>query len=151
MVAVILPAMTYGTETWALRKLQDKKLAVAQRSMVRLLLNITKRGKIRNEVIRSKIGVKDIIERVRRVRGQWAGQNRMSNTRWAKITSEVTPREGKRVREKPKRRWRDKIKEVSSSQWMRVAQDRSMWFELWRSSASSGMNGEDDGDDDDWS
>ena len=30
------------------------------------------------------------------MRGQWAGHvARMSNTRWAKITSEWTPREGK--------------------------------------------------------
>ena len=31
--------------------------------MERLLLNITKRAKIWNEIIRSKTGVKDIIER----------------------------------------------------------------------------------------
>ena len=64
MDAVILPAMTYRAETRALTKDQKKKLAVAQRSMEKLLLNITKREKIRNEIIRSKIGVKDIIERV---------------------------------------------------------------------------------------
>ena len=142
MDTVILPAMTYGAETWALTKHQEKKLAVAQRSMERLLLNITKRDKIRNEIIRCKTGVKDIIERVRCMRGQWAGHvARMSNTRWAKITSEWTPREGKRVRGRPKRRWRDNIEEVGSSQWMRVAQNRSAWRELWRPSASSGMNG----------
>ena len=88
-----------GAETWALTKHQEKKLAVAQRSMERLLLNITKRDKIRNEIIRCKTGVKDIIERVWCMRGQWAGHvARMSNTRWANITSEWTPREGKRVR-----------------------------------------------------
>ena len=63
MDTVILPAMTYGAETWALTKHQEKKLAVAQRSMERLLLNITKRDKIRNEIIRCKTGEKDIIER----------------------------------------------------------------------------------------
>ena len=40
-----------------------QKLAVAQRSMEGLLLNITKRDKIRNEIIRSKTGMKDVIER----------------------------------------------------------------------------------------
>ena len=49
----------YGAETWALTK--QEKLAVAQQSMERLLLNITKRDKTRNEIIRSKTGVKDII------------------------------------------------------------------------------------------
>ena len=69
MDTVIFQAMTYGAETWALRKHQ-KKLAVAQRSMERLMLNITKRDKIRNEILRSKTGVKDVIERVWCMRGQ---------------------------------------------------------------------------------
>ena len=46
MDTVILPAMTYGPESWALKKPQERKLAVAQRSMDRLLLNITKKDKI---------------------------------------------------------------------------------------------------------
>ena len=142
MDTVILPAMAYGAETWALTKHQEKKLAVAQQRMERSLLNITKRDKIRSEIIRCESGVKDIIERVRCMRGQWAGHvARMSNTRWAKITSEWTPRVGKRVRGRPKGRWRDNIKEVGGSQWMKVAQNRSAWHELWRPSAISGMNG----------
>ena len=58
-----------------------------------------------------------------------------------KITSEWTPRDGKRLRGRPKRRWRDDIEEAVGSQWMRTAQDRSAWRKLWRPSASSGMNG----------
>ena len=57
METVILPAMTYGAETWALTKHQEKKLAVAQRSMERLLLNITKKDKIQNEIIGCKTEV----------------------------------------------------------------------------------------------
>ena len=91
--------MAYGAQTWALTKHQETKLSVAERNMERLLLNITKRDNIRNEIIKSKDrGERCIRERC--MRGQWAGHvARMSNTRWAKITSEWTPREGKRVRE----------------------------------------------------
>ena len=142
MDTVILPAMTYGAETWTLTKHLERKLAVAQRSMERSLLNITRRDKIRNEIIRSKTGVIDIIEKVKCMKGQWAGHvARMKNTRWAKITSEWTPRDGKRLRGRPKRRWRDDIEEAVGSQWLRTAQDRSAWRKLWRPSASSGMNG----------
>ena len=75
------------------------------------------------------------------MRGQWAGYvARMTNTRWAKITSEWTPRQGKRVRRRLEMRWRDNIEEVGASQWMRVAQDRSAWCVLWRPYARSGMN-----------
>ena len=65
----------------------------------------------------------------------------MSNTRWAKITLEWTPREGKRVRGRPKGKWRDHIEEIGGNQWMRVAQNRSAWHELWRLCGSSGTNG----------
>ena len=41
--------------------------------MESLWLNITKRDKNRNEIIRCKSGVKDIIDAVRCIRGQWAG------------------------------------------------------------------------------
>ena len=96
MDTIILPAMTYGAETWTLTKHLERKLAVAQRSMERSLLTITKREKIKNEVIRSKTGVTDIIEELQCMKGQWAGHvARMSNIRWAKKTSEWTPREGK--------------------------------------------------------
>ena len=40
MDMVILPAMTYGAETWSLTKHQKDKLVVAQRSMERAMLNI---------------------------------------------------------------------------------------------------------------
>ena len=45
----------------------------------------------------------------------------MINSRWVKITSEWTPREGKGVRGSPKRSWKDNIEEVGSSNWMMVA------------------------------
>ena len=141
---VILPVMTYGAEMRTLTNLQERKMAVAQWSLERSLLNITNRDEVRNEVTRSKTKVVGIIDKVQCMRGQWAGHiARMSNTsltRWAKITSEWTPREGRRARGRPKRRWRDSIEEVGSSQWMRVTQDRSAWPEVWPS-ASSGMNG----------
>ena len=139
---VILPAITYGAETWTLTKLQERKLAVAQRSMERLLFSITNRDKILNEVIRSNIKMKDIMKRVQCMGGQRAGHvARMNNTRWARITLEWTPREGRRVKRRPRRRWRDNTKEVGSSQWMKVAQDWSAWRGLHRPSASKGMNG----------
>ena len=72
---VNLAAMADGAETWALTKHREKKLAVAQRSMERLWLNITKRDKIRNEIIRCKPGVKDVIKRM-----QWMNERTVGRT-----------------------------------------------------------------------
>ncbi len=55
MDTVILQSCKYGAETWALTKHQSRKLAAAQRSMERSILNISLRDKIRNDVIREKI------------------------------------------------------------------------------------------------
>ena len=108
MDTVILPAMTYGAETWTLTKHLERKLAVAQRSMERSLLNITRRDKIRNEIIRSKTGVIDIIEKVKCMKGQWGrtcsqneehqvGENniRVDTQRW-KTTKRKTQKEMER-------------------------------------------------------
>ena len=47
----VRPAMMYGTETWALNKAQDKKLDVAEMSMLRRMSGVTRPYRIRNEII----------------------------------------------------------------------------------------------------
>ena len=141
MDTVILPSLTYSAETWVLTKHQSRKLAAAQRSMERSTLNIALRDKIRNETIRAKTKVKDVTKESREKKSSWAGHvARMKNDRWAKKTTEWTPREGKRARGKPKRRWRDEVEETFDVNWMQVAQDREEWKRVWRQSASSGVN-----------
>ena len=141
MDTVILPAMTYGAETWSLTKYQRVKLAVTQKSMERSMLNVTLKDKIRNEVISSKTKVKDVTEKVYRMKGQRAGHlARMNNNRLAKITTAWTPRNGRRRGGRPKRRWRDEIEEKAGSLWTHVAQYRRAWRQLWRPPASSDVN-----------
>ncbi|MEE4247402.1 MAG: reverse transcriptase domain-containing protein [Kangiellaceae bacterium] len=141
MDSVILPAMTYGAETWSLTKHQREKLAVAQRSMERSMLNITLKDRIRKEVIRSKTQLTDITEKAQQMKGQWAGHlARMDNSRWTVKTTEWTPRNGNRGRGRQKRRWRDEIEEKAGRMWTRAAQDRRAWRQLWRPPASSGVN-----------
>ena len=75
------------------------------------MLNITRKDKIRNEVVRSKMQVKDI-KKVQNMKGQWAGHPaRINSNKWVKKAMEWTPRDGSKTKGKPKRRWRDDIKE----------------------------------------
>lgn len=93
-----------------------KTTAVAQVSMERAMLKITRRDKMRNDVIRFKTEVKDIKERVRKMRGQWSGHlARMSNIKWAMKATDWSPTEGKRGRGRAKRRWQDDIEEVGGT------------------------------------
>ena len=58
---VVIPALVYGAETWALKKAQGEKLEVAEMRMLRWICRVTKLDKIiRNERIRrtAKMGGK---------------------------------------------------------------------------------------------
>ena len=80
------------------------------------MLNITRKDKIRNEMIRSKTKVKDVVTTAESAKGRWAGHIAKMNTRmWARRTTEWTPREGERAR------WRDDIEEKSGNNWRQVA------------------------------
>jgi len=140
MDTVILPATTYGAESWTLTRLLREKLAVAQRTMERSMLGVTRMDKIKNENIREKTKIKNIIEKVEKAKAQWAGHlSRMAKDKWSRRTTEWTPRIGRRSRGRPRRRWRDDIEERAGSGWMQLARDRREWRRLWRSSASSGV------------
>ena len=91
--------MTYGAETWSLTKHLKNKLAVAQRSMERAMLGITIKDKIRNENIRARTKVEDILCKAEKAKGQWAGHvARMDINKWARKTTEWTPRDKKNER-----------------------------------------------------
>ena len=84
----VLPAMTYGTETWTLTNQAQNKLAAAQTKMERSMLNITHKDRKTNIWVREKTKVIDIISNVRKMKWSWAGHiNRVKNDRW---TTRVT-------------------------------------------------------------
>ena len=62
----VLPAMTYGAETWTLTKLAQNKLAAAQTKMERRMLNITYKDRRTNIWVRERTKLIDIIYTVRK-------------------------------------------------------------------------------------
>ena len=74
----VLPATTYGTETLALTKAKTNQLRICQRAMERAMMGISLRDRVRNEVIRRRSGVTDVVERMARQngagRGTWRGR-----------------------------------------------------------------------------
>ena len=84
----VLPAMTYGAETWTLTKQAQNKLAAAQTKMERSMLNITYKDRRTNIWVRGRTKLIDIIYTVRKMKWSWAGHiNRLKDDRW---TSRVT-------------------------------------------------------------
>ena len=65
--------MMYGMETVSLTAGLERKLHAMEICMLRWMLGITRRDKVRNEKIRSTIGVRDIAEKLEETRLRWYG------------------------------------------------------------------------------
>ena len=65
----VIPALTYGCETWKLPKRTENLLRIAQRAMERAMLRISLRDRHRSTWIRAKTGVKDIVQVVKNRNG----------------------------------------------------------------------------------
>ncbi len=124
----VLPAMTYGTETWSLTVGLIKKLKVAQRAMERAMLGVSLRDRIKNEDVRKRTKVSDIAQRISKLKWQWAGHiARRTDGRWGRKVLEWRPRTGKRSVGRPPARWTDDLIKVAGSRWMQVASNRPIW------------------------
>ena len=125
----VLPAMTYGAETWSLTKQAQKKLAATQTKMERSMLNITFHDRKTNTWVRAKTGVTDVIKTTRRMKWSWEGYiSRLKDDRWTKRITTWKPYGRKRLRGRPAKRWRDDLDEYwNETTWQRTAQDRQTW------------------------
>ena len=128
----ILPAITYGSETWTLNKDMERKLKTTQRSMERMMLGYTRRDRKRNIWIREQTRVKDVLTTVKGIKWRWAGHlGRMTDGRWSQLTTEWQPLYGVRKRGRPRARWRDElVSYLGTTAWMRIAGDRRNWQNL---------------------
>ena len=71
--SVVRPAMVYGLETVAVTKKQVEEMEVAEMKMLRFAMGVTRKDKIRNELIRSSIKVERLGMKMREVRLRWYG------------------------------------------------------------------------------
>jgi hypothetical protein len=69
---LLLPLMTYRTETWPLTMGLIRRLNVTQRAIERAMLGVSLRDGIRNDEIRKRTKVPDIARRIADVKWQWA-------------------------------------------------------------------------------
>ena len=81
-------------------------------------MGVTKRDKIRNEDLRVRTKVKDVIQKAVEAKGKRAGRiARMKNHEWAKKTMEWSPLNKKRAKGRHKIRWKDEIEKKAGSTW----------------------------------
>uniref|UniRef100_A0A8R1DFX9 Uncharacterized protein n=1 Tax=Caenorhabditis japonica TaxID=281687 RepID=A0A8R1DFX9_CAEJA len=96
LTTTVIPAMTYGCETWTSKEADTKRLQRAVSNIFEI----------------AGCDPPDMEKQVLRRKLKWAGHvSRMKYDRWAKIVSEWDPRGSARPRGRPPKRWADDIKD----------------------------------------
>ena len=119
--------MLYGAECWAMCKKEDDLLRRTEMRMLRRILGVSMKDKIRNEEIRKRCEVVDIIEKVREARLRWYGHIGRKDA--AEPVRSIMEMEIKGNRGQLKKRWMDCINEdlTVKKLTMDMVRDRKKW------------------------
>ncbi len=84
-----LPVLTYGSETWRVRKELERKLGSAQRGMEKRMQGITWREKKPASWIREQTKLEDILRTIKKKKWTWPGHvMRRRDNRWTTTVTE---------------------------------------------------------------
>lgn len=131
----IRPALMYGTECWAAKKCHIQKMCVAEMRMLRWMCGNTRKDRVRNEVIRAKVGAASIEEKLRENRLRWFGHVKRRPVGASVRRIEGWDMDGRvRGRGRPKKTWIEAIRNDMrmcdlDEEW---TNDRTKWREKIR-------------------
>ncbi|KAE9419105.1 hypothetical protein Angca_002277, partial [Angiostrongylus cantonensis] len=94
--STVVPALTYSSETWSLRKQDERSLSVMERAVERTMLGVSRftqlGDKIRSSDLRQRSKIKDAVIYVKQSKIRWAGHvMRMNDNRWITAVSDWIP------------------------------------------------------------
>ncbi|KAD6796522.1 hypothetical protein E3N88_07418 [Mikania micrantha] len=121
--------MMYGNDCWPIIKTQARKLESAEMRMLRWMCGHIRLDRIRNELIRERLEVACISDKVREGRLRWFGHVRRRNrlTPVRRVESLIV--EGRRRRGRPRLIWDEQIRHDLSELHLSedMIGDRSSW------------------------
>lgn len=130
---VFKPVLTYGSESWVLTKEAKRKLQTVEMKYLRAALGVTRRDRIRNDVIRTELEVEPLGKSIERNQLRWFGHlNRMNNRQQTKVIWQ-TKTLVKRPRGRPRQTWDNTVADIlkeRGTNWQeatRMAKDRFEW------------------------
>jgi hypothetical protein len=106
---VVRPAMLYGMEVTPIKRVNERRMDVAEMKMMRWMSGVTIRDRMRNTQLRGTVKVGEESKKAQEARLRWQGhvlRTEEGNAERRVIDMEVR---GQRRRERPKTRWRDCI------------------------------------------
>ena len=108
--ACVRSCMTYGAETWPLRRDHERTLEKTENRMIRWMNGVSLKDRRTSKELREKVQVENILDVVRRARLRWFGHvERKSDEDWVKRITHLKV-EGNRPAGRPKKTWQDTIK-----------------------------------------
>ena len=127
--AIIRPALTYGSECWAMEVTNKRKIATTEMRMLRGILGVSRREHMRNEDIRRMLHITPIDEVMRGGRLRWFGhvQRRDADNVTRRVMELAIP--GTIRRGRHKKTWHHQIKDDMTAVGVTedVALDRNEW------------------------
>ncbi|KAE9414928.1 hypothetical protein Angca_005371, partial [Angiostrongylus cantonensis] len=105
-----LPALTYASETWSLRKQDERSLGVIERAVERTMLGGSRFAQVRDGIrspdLRPRSKIEDVVLYAKQSKIRWVGHvMRMNDNRWTRAFSDWIPRNVKRTVEGSPTRW----------------------------------------------
>ncbi len=114
----VMPALTYGAQTWSLTKRQMQRLISAQNSMLRNILEIVRRDKIKTTNIQQQTGTVSIGYKIKKLKLKYAGHMARGNQEKRNLMTTLwPPREHKRQRGCPAILWIKEILDLVGPCW----------------------------------
>ena len=99
-------SLLYGTECWANKKQHTQKISIAEMRMLRWMCGKTRMDKIRNEIIRSLVGIVPIEDKMRENRLRWFGHvGHKPIDAPVRRVEKIDIEQGKKLRGRPKMTW----------------------------------------------
>ncbi|KAG5606742.1 hypothetical protein H5410_028234 [Solanum commersonii] len=129
---VVRPALLYGAECWPVKNSHVQKLHVAEMRMLRWMCGHTRSDKIRNEVIREKVGVAPVVDKLREARMRWFGHVKRRSADAPVRRCEGLGVEGtRRGRGRPRKYWGEVIRQDLAQ--LHITEDMTLDRKEWRS------------------
>ncbi|KAG5600808.1 hypothetical protein H5410_032178 [Solanum commersonii] len=129
---VVRPALLYGAECWPVKNAHVQKMHVAEIRMLRWMCGHTRSDKIRNEVIREKVGVASVVDKLREARLRWFGHVKRRGADAPVRRCEGLVVEGtRRGRGRPKKYWGEVIRQDLAQ--LHLTEDMTLDRKEWRS------------------
>ncbi|CAI6370121.1 unnamed protein product [Macrosiphum euphorbiae] len=136
-ITLLRPIITYGAETWTLRKTEENKLIIFERKILRKIFGPVKDDETEGWRIRKNKELEELFQKpnilniIQSRRLQWAGHAWRSLNPLLHVVLKENPK-GKRSLGRPRLRWEDLIKKDVESlnggpDWKTKAADRESW------------------------